>query len=141
MIIVYFVRPDKKFANKKIIFGHFHIFWNMKGQLPYSSQQNSSSRSGITHRKSKKIIFHDHKYFWHFLAKNKKKCCVTGSFIIAYFYWIKKGKKNLCPPKIKIWKKLIFTFLRRKWIFDQGCRTPILFGNIHFGICEANPVI
>ena len=141
MIIVYFVRPDKKFANKKIIFGHFHIFWNMKGQLPYSSQQNSSSRSGITHRKSKKIIFHDHKYFWHFLAKNLKNAVLLVLSSLPIFTESKRAKKNLCPPKIKIWKKLIFTFLRRKWIFDQGCRTPILFGNIHFGICEANPVI
>lgn len=130
----------KSLQTKKLFLAIFTFFGTWRDS--YHTLLSKTALAGLellieNQRKLFFMIINIFDIFW----QKIKKCCVTGSFIIAYFYWIKKGKKNLCPPKIKIWKKLIFTFLRRKWIFDQGCRTPILFGNIHFGICEANPVI
>ena len=140
MIIVYFVRPDKKFANKKLFLSIFTFFGTWRDS--YHTLLSKTALAGL-----ELLIENQRKLFfmiiniWHFLAKNLKNAVLLVLSSLPIFTESKRAKKNLCPPKIKIWKNLIFTFLRRKWIFDQGCRTPILFGNIHFGICEANPVI
>ena len=131
----------KSLQTKKLFLAIFTFFGTWRDSYHTLLSKTALAGLELLIENQRKLFFMIINIFDIFWQKIKKNAVLLVLSSLPIFTESKRAKKNLCPPKIKIWKKLIFTFLRRKWIFDQGCRTPILFGNIHFGICEANPVI
>ena len=130
----------KSLQTKKLFLAIFTFFGTWRDSYHTLLSKTALAGLELLIENQRKLFFMIINIFDIFWQKIKKMLCYWF-FHHCLFLLNQKGQKKLCPPKIKIWKNLIFTFLRRKWIFDHGCRTPILFGNIHFGICEANPVI